>query len=145
MIFFLQILSVYVIIAYMNKKKSSKKLSRIRQKIFQLRKLRGIHIKKLLHPKLMVIGSFYEVYKTCSKANCCCKKGKKHGPFPALSISIAGKRSVKMVRKEDLAVVREKASAYQSFQQSLARIRKINKEIDVLIEQIKKEFLEEYK
>jgi hypothetical protein len=118
---------------------------RIRQQIYQLRKLRGLHTKKLLYPKPMVIGSFYEVYKTCSKVNCCCKKGKKHGPFPALSISIAGKRSVKMVRKEDLTVVREKASAYQSFQQSLARIRKINKEIDILLEQIKKEFLEEYK
>jgi len=129
----------------MDKRKSSKKLSRIRQKVFRLRKLRETNINKLLHPKPMVIGSLYEVYKTCSKVNCCCKKGKKHGPFPALSISIAGKRSMKMVRKEDLPVVREKASAYQSFQQGLARIRKINKEIDNLLEQTKEEFLEEYK
>ena len=138
-------LSVYIIIAYMEGKKSREKISRIRQKIFQLRKSRGTYIKELLHPKPMVIGSLYEVYKTCSKVNCCCKKGKKHGPFPALSISIAGKRSLKMVRKEDIAVVRKRASAYQSFQQSLARIRRINKEIDVLLEQTKKEFLEEYK
>jgi len=129
----------------MDKRKPSKKLSRIRQKVFRLRKLRETNINKLLHPKPMVIGSLYEVYKTCSKVNCCCKKGKKHGPFPALSISIAGKRSMKMVRKEDLPVVREKASAYQSFQQGLARIRKINKEIDNLLEQTKEEFLEEYK
>jgi len=141
----LHILSGYIIIAYMDKRKSSKKLSRIRQKVFRLRKLRETNINKLLHPKPMVIGSLYEVYKTCSKVNCCCKKGKKHGPFPALSISIAGKRSMKMVRKEDLPVVREKASAYQSFQQGLARIRKINKEIDNLLEQTKEEFLEEYK
>ena len=129
----------------MDKRKSSKKLSRIRQKVFRLRKLRETYINKLLHPKPMVIGSLYEVYKTCSKVNCCCKKGKKHGPFPALSISIAGKRSMKMVRKEDLPVIREKASAYQSFQQGLAKIRKINKEIDNLLEQTKEEFLEEYK
>lgn len=50
-----------------------------------------------------------------------------------------------MVRKEDLPVIREKASAYQSFQQGLARIRKINKELDNLLEQTKEEFLEEYK
>ena len=129
----------------MNKRKSSKKLSRIRQKVFRLRKLRETYINRLLHPKPMVIGSLYEVYKTCSKVNCCCKKGKKHGPFPALSISIAGKRSMKMVRKKDLPVIREKASAYQSFQQGLARIRKINKEIDNLLEQTKEGFLEEYK
>ena len=129
----------------MTNKKSREKLSRIRQKIFQLRKLRGSYIEKLLRPKPMIIGSLYEVYKTCSKPNCCCKKGKKHGPFPALSISVAARRSVKMVRKDDLMVIREKALAYQSFQQCLARIRKINKEIDILLEQIKKEFLEEYK
>ena len=129
----------------MKDKKSREKLSRIRQKIFQLRKLRGSYIERLLRPKPMIIGSLYEVYKTCSKPNCCCKKGKRHGPFPALSISIAARRSLKMVRREDLIVVTEKASVYQSFQHGLARIRKINKEIDVLLEQIKRGFLEEYK
>jgi len=126
-------------------KKSREKLSRIRQKIYQLRKRRGIYIEKLLRPRPMIIGSLYEVYKTCSKPNCCCKKGKKHGPFFALSISIEAKRSVKMVRKNDLEVVREKALAYQSFQKGLAKIRKIDKEIVILLEQIKKEFLEQYR
>ncbi len=50
-----------------------------------------------------------------------------------------------MVRKEDLPAVQEKAKGYQSFQQRLARVRKLNKEIDFLLEEIKKEFLEEYK
>jgi len=126
-------------------KKSREKLSRIRQKIYQLRKRRGIYIEKLLRPRPMIIGSLYEVYKTCSKPNCCCKKGKKHGPFFALSISIEAKRSVKMVRKNDLEVVREKALAYQSFQKGLAKIRKIDKEIVILLERIKKEFLEQYR
>jgi hypothetical protein len=126
-------------------KKSREHISRVRQNIIQARQLRGKHIEKLLHPKPMIIGSFYEVYKTCSKANCSCKKGKRHGPFPALSVSIAGKRSLKMVRKEDLPAVKQKAGAYQSFQQGLAQVRKLNKEIDSLLEEIKKEFLEEYK
>jgi len=125
--------------------KSREKLSHIRQKIYQLRKRRGAYIEKLLHPKPMIIGSLYEVYKTCSKPNCCCKKGKKHGPFFALSISVEAKRRVKMVKKDDLVVVRDKALAYQSFQKGLAKIRKADKEIVTLLEQIKKEFLEEYK
>jgi len=125
--------------------KSREKLSHIRQKIYQLRKRRGAYIEKLLHPKPMIIGSLYEVYKTCSKQNCCCKKGKKHGPFFALSISVEAKRRVKMVRKDDLVVVKDKALAYQSFQKGLAKIRKADKEIVTLLEQIKKEFLEEYK
>ena len=129
----------------MKDKKSREKLSRIRQKIYQLRKRRGAYIEKLLHPRPMIIGSLYEVYKTCSKPNCCCKKGKKHGPFFALSISVEAKRSVKIVRKNDLAVVRQKALAYQSFQQGLAKIRKTDKQIVLLLEEIKKEFLEQYK
>jgi len=129
----------------MTDKKSREKLSRIRQKIYQLRKRRGAYIDKLLHPRPMIIGSLYEVYKTCSKPNCCCKKGKKHGPFFALSISVEAKRRVKIVRKDDLTAVREKALAYQSFQKGLAKIRKIDKEIVILLEQIKKEFLEQYK
>ena len=128
----------------MKNKKSREHLSRVRQNIIQARQLRGKQIEKLLHPKPMIIGSLYEVYKTCSKPNCACKKGKRHGPFPALSISLGGKRSMKMVRKEDLPVVREKAKIYQSFQQGLAKVRKLNKEIDFSLEEIKKEFLEEY-
>jgi hypothetical protein len=135
----------YIINTYMQDMKSRENLSHIRQKIYQLRKRRGAYIEKLLHPKPMIIGSLYEVYKTCSKPNCCCKKGKKHGPFFALSISVEAKRRVKMVKKDDLVVVRDKALAYQSFQKGLAKIRKADKKIVTLLEQIKKEFLEEYK
>lgn len=135
---------VYNIYTDMISKKSREKLSRIRQQIYQLSRARETQLKRLLHPTPMIIGSLYEVYKTCSKPNCCCKKGQKHGPFFALSISIDAKRTVKMVKKKDLTVVRKKALAYQAFQQGLARIRKTNKEVDILLEQIKQEFMEEY-
>ncbi len=138
-------MSGYTIYTDMSIKKSREKLSRIRQQIYLLNKTRQKQVGKLLHPKPMIVGSLYEVYKTCSKPNCCCKKGQKHGPFFALSISIEAKRSVKMVRKKDLEVVRQKAQAYQDFQQGLAKIRKTNKQIDILLEQIKQQFLEQYK
>lgn len=129
----------------MQDEKARGHLSRLRQKILQARKIRGRYIEKLLHPKPMIIGSLYEVYKTCSKPNCSCKEGKKHGPFPALSVSIKGRRSLKMVRKEDLPAVRDKAKAYQAFQQGLASVRKLTKEIDYMLEEIKAEYSEEYK
>ena len=50
-----------------------------------------------------------------------------------------------MVRKDDLTAVGQKALAYQSFQKGLTKIRKIDKEIVILLEEIKKEFLEEYR
>ena len=139
------ILYAYNIIADMKDKNAREYLSRLRQKIQQTREIRGRHIEKLLHPRPMIIGSLYEVYKTCSKPNCSCKEGKKHGPFPALSVSIKGTRSLRMVRKEDQPAVREKAEAYQSFQQMLAKVRKLNKEIDSMLEEIKAQYLEEYK
>lgn len=143
--FYLFILYAYISIADMRDKKAREYLSRLRQKIQQSREIRGRHIEKLLHPRPMIIGCLYEVYKTCSKPNCSCKEGKKHGPFPALSVSIKSKRSLKMVRKEDQPAVREKAEAYQAFQQGLARVRKLNKEIDSMLEEIKAQYLEEYK
>jgi len=143
--FYLFILYAYISIADMKDKKAKEYLSRLRQKIQQSREIRGRHIEKLLHPRPMIIGSLYEVYKTCSKPNCSCKEGKKHGPFPALSVSIKSKRSLKMVRKEDQPAVMEKAEAYQAFQQGLARVRKLNKEIDSMLEEIKAQYLEEYK
>jgi len=50
-----------------------------------------------------------------------------------------------MVRKEDHLAVRERAGAYQAFQQGLGRVRKLNKEIDSMFEEIKAQYLEEYK
>jgi hypothetical protein len=126
-------------------KQGRNKASKCRQKIVQLGKIRDVHIDKLLSPKPMVRGSFYEVYKTCSKPNCCCRHGKRHGPFPALFISIQGKRRLKMIKKQDLEAVKGKALAYRFFQRELARVRKINKEIDLLLEELKKIFLEEYR
>jgi len=120
------------------------KLSSIKKKICQLRDSQRNLLDTLLKPKAMVIGSYYKVYKTCSNANCCCKHGKKHGPYPALSISLGGKQKIKMVRRGDIAATKRKAQAYQSYQHALARFRKMNKEIDVLLESLKKEFLEEY-
>jgi hypothetical protein len=81
-------LYVDIIIAYMKDKKSREHLSRLRQKVLQSRQMRRKYIENLLHPKPMIIGSLYEVYKTCGKPNCSCKKGKRHGPFPMLSVSI---------------------------------------------------------
>lgn len=125
-------------------KNQRKILCKINQNIKHLEKSRDGYISKLLKPMPMIVGSLYEVYKTCNKPNCCCTKGRKHGPFWALSISVAAKRSVKMVKKDDLTAVRQKALAYQKYQQTLAESRKINKEIDALLEQIKKIFLVEY-
>lgn len=123
---------------------SSDRTSRIRQRVYHLLKEKSAIVWKLLEAKAMVIGSFYKVFRTCSYANCCCKKGKKHGPFWALSFSKDGKRGLKMVKAADVEKVREKALAYKDFQKGLADIHKLNKELDDLLEEVKQFTLEEY-
>lgn len=134
---------------YMTNGKSSKKttptVSNVRKQVYRLEKNRGKYIWQVLRPQPMIRGSFYQVYKSCSKKNCCCQQGKKHGPFPALYVSMGGKRYLKMVRQADVPEVKRKALSYRACQQDLARIRKINKEIDNLLEEVKTLYLEEYR
>lgn len=92
----------------------------------------------------MVLGSFYTVHKTCSKKNCRCQKGDKHGPFPALSQSIGGKRKLVMVKQEDVPSVREKAAAYKDFQKRLTRLRRLMTTVDTILQDIRSLLLEEY-
>lgn len=92
----------------------------------------------------MIPGSFYSVYKTCSKKNCRCQRGDKHGPFPALSQSIGGKRKLVMVKQEDVPSVRTKATAYKDFQKRLTRLRRLMTTVDTILQDIRSLLLEEY-
>jgi len=129
----------------MQEQLSNEKLSRIRQRVYHLQKEKGAIVWNLLNSKPMILGSFYKVYRTCGHANCCCKRGKKHGPFWALSKSLKGKRSLKMVKQKDIEAVREKALSYKNFQKGLAKIHKLNNELDNFLEKVKQSYLEEYK
>jgi len=122
----------------------SEKLSRLRQQLFQRFYEQKQLLQQLADSNAMVLGSFYYVYKTCSKANCCCKRGKRHGPFPALSQSINGKRKLIMVKWNDEAVVKKKATEYKRFQKGLKHIREKQKETEGILEKIRILLIEEY-
>lgn len=122
----------------------SEKLSRLRQQLFICFNEQKQLLHQLADSNTMILGCFYYVYKTCSKPNCCCQKGKKHGPFPALSQSIKGKRKLIMVKRNDEEMVKKKAEEYKRFQTKVRQIRKIYKEIDKTIEQIRILLIERY-
>jgi hypothetical protein len=126
------------------KNDTAKRVSRIRQLLYGYRKEQEAIIWELARSGAMVIGSFYQVYKTCNKPNCICKKGKRHGPYPALFMSIEGKRKLKMVRLGDVLEIAEKAKMYQRFQKGMTKIRKLNTEVDNLLEELKGYLVEEY-
>ncbi len=122
----------------MNKVNSKIRISQIRQRLLVLNRDRVKYVSSLVHGKPMVLGLPHYVYRKCGNKNCKCAKGQKHGPYPALSVNKDGGRKTVMVKKVDALSVLEEARRYKNYQETLAKIRKINKETDELLEELKK-------
>jgi len=106
------------------------KVSRWRQRISQLRKIRGLLENRLMKPKEMRVGSVGKQYMFCGKATCVCHQDprKKHGPYYYLSYKEGGKSRYKYLGKAVSPEV-ERARNYQGFQRGMARLGKIHREI----------------
>jgi hypothetical protein len=106
------------------------KVSRWRQRISQLRKIRGLLENRLMKPKEMRVGSVVKQYMFCGKATCVCHQDprKKHGPYYYLSYKEGGKSRYKYLGKAASPEV-ERARNYQGFQRGMARLGKIHREI----------------
>jgi hypothetical protein len=106
---------------------------KIRQQIMGLAKERNRLERQLMTCRMpMEEGSLVETYTACRKGNCKCTRGEKHGPFLYLNQRVDGKRRLRYVgKKSDQATVR-RVRAYMAYQDELAELRKVNKEIDDL-------------
>lgn len=112
-------------------------LNKIRQKAHVLNKQRTKYIFQLLCGKSMVYGMPHKVFRRCGNSNCKCAKGELHGPYPALSVNKDGRQKIVMIKKADAFTIWEEASLYRSYQETLAKVRSINKEINELLEGVK--------
>lgn len=114
------------------------------------RRLRELHDQQLqlLHTMMecgpMIAGSLYQTYRTCSYPNCRCHKGEKHGPFPALSFTVDGRRKSRPIRRDDVDLVAKKAAAYKHFQKSLTRWRALHRESETILERLRELSVEPY-
>ena len=123
----------------------SEKLSRLRQTLrLQLDDFQK-SCRQLADSGPLIMGSYYQVYKTCSHEGCRCHKGEKHGPFPALSWTTEGKRGMVMVRAADTAAVEQKAAAYKRYQKAMTRLRRLSTQIDTTLQDIRTLLTEEYR
>ena len=106
------------------------KVSRWRQRVSQLRKIRGLLENRLMKPKEMRVGSVVKQYMFCGKATCVCHQDprKKHGPYYYLSYKEGGKSRYKYLGKAASPEV-ERARNYQGFQRGMARLGKIHREV----------------
>lgn len=114
------------------------------KKLSALNDRRSRYIFSLVREEPMIRGLSHEVYRKCGKPNCRCARGESHGPYNALSVNKDGKQKIVMVKKADAGTVMKKSGRYRYFQRTLVRIRKINKEIDEIMEQIRAAVTESY-
>lgn len=77
----------------------------------------------------MIKGSVFERFSTCSRPNCACHEGKRHGPRCYLSITEGLAQRQRYVRKQDVAVVRAGVQQYHRFLEIARRITAINIEL----------------
>ena len=116
----------------------------IGQTLSDLNQLRTKHIFSLLHGKTMIHGLPHLIYRKCGKKNCKCATGNRHGPYAALSINKNGKQRIAIIRKSDTHPIMKEAKRYRYFQETLSKIRKVNREIDILLKKVKTETTNEY-
>jgi len=106
------------------------KISRWRQRISQVRKIRGLLENRLMKLKAMRVGSVVKQYTFCGKPSCACHEDpkKKHGPYYYLSYKVGGKSRYKYLGKAASPAV-ERGRNYQGFQRGMAQLGKIHREI----------------
>jgi len=108
-----------------------------RVKIIALRKERWrIEDKLLGKPKAMLAGPLVERYAPCGKPNCRCKKkgSKGHGPYYYAQIRVRGKYTLVYLGKRTELI--ELARNYSEYLNEMIGLRKINREIDRLLNEI---------
>lgn len=98
----------------------------------------------LVHGKPLVHGLPHNVFRRCGKVNCRCNRGMLHGPYLALSVNKNGKKKIVMVNKSDQLTVLKEAKRYRYYQKKIVEIRKINREIDGLLEKLKLSTIKDY-
>jgi hypothetical protein len=119
-------------------------LASLTEQLYELNMKRSDYIFSLLHGKEMVHGMPLEVFRKCGKSNCRCSTGMQHGPYPALSVNKHGKQKIVMIKKADVSSVLTEAERYKHFQQSLSKIRRIDKEINQILVKLKIDSTSDY-
>lgn len=111
-------------------------LPEIRKKISLLQKQRDSLENILMQTRAkMEAGSLVQIYTACRKGNCKCTRGEKHGPFLYLSQKVDRKLKQRYVGKKSDEPTVKKVRTYMQYQDRLATLRKIYKQIDTLFNQ----------
>ena len=77
-------------------------------------------LSRLLH------GSWVERYSVCSREDCKCRQGERHGPRRYLVVNQGGRQRQKYVANAQVPVAREGLAQYRRLREIVERITHIN-------------------
>jgi len=120
-------------------------LSDLRQRVSTLVRERGQRESENLSVGRMKVGSLIQHYKKCGKRGCVCRKGHLHGPYWYISRREAGRPVLQYVDRRDLARADRETRNHRQFQTNRRAIRRLNREIEGLLDEIKAIRIEEGK
>jgi hypothetical protein len=111
-----------------------------RQRVRDLDSRRRQLIEDALRPLPMMVGYLFQMRRRCGRAGCRCGKGKLHVSW-YLSRRVAGKTKLAYIGRLVPDGLAPLVRRYRDVQQSLAAIRKIDREISELLNRIRDEKL----
>jgi hypothetical protein len=117
--------------------------SQLRQKVHRLDQQRRAVLEQVLHPLAMVEGSLYEMRRRCGNPGCRCTRGQLHGSW-YLSRRQQGRTKLAYIGRIVPGWLSEGVGRYQRHQRSLARIRKIDREISRILNTLRDEKLQSF-
>ncbi|NCC62244.1 MAG: hypothetical protein EOM12_15195 [Verrucomicrobiae bacterium] len=99
------------------------------KKTTQLLEERGKLLSELSTLSHILHGSWVERYSVCSRPNCKCHQGKRHGPRYYLVINENGRQRQKYISNAQVEAAREGVAQYKRALMLVDRITQINMEL----------------
>jgi hypothetical protein len=114
--------------------------AKLRQKVLDLDQRRRSLIGHVLRPLPMVVGYLFQMRRRCGNPRCRCAKGKLHVSW-YISRRVEGRTRLKHIGRIIPEWLTERVRRYRDHQRTLAAIRKIDREISGLLNQLRDEKL----
>ncbi len=106
--------------------------------IKDLQQKRTLIVKQLLNFRLMIPGSFKEVYRKCGKQNCWCHDKAGH-LLRRITWSENGHSKTKAIPEKDIVWIKKVTGNYREFRKKRKEIQKLDKSFKELLDAYEKE------
>ena len=94
--------------------------------IRKLRRQRQALLARLTEFSTAIRGSIFERFSTCSRPQCACHQGARHGPRTYLTIQVQGRQRQFYVPKSQVSAARRVIKEYHRLMQTVDRLSALN-------------------